>query len=153
MTDLWAEEATKGTNREHGLHADAPEKAGATHVPRDARCGSPLLIPSALRARAPARAARSTMRTCIIMCRFVSLSAVSSRCENDPPKAGAGRSSRRSPRPCNGRKPTTEAIKRDTAWLERLRARGQEALLPTAYDCFRLARPREHYAYLYHYPG
>ena len=51
VNDLWAEEGTKGTNREHGLHADVPEKAGATHVPRDAWCGSPLLIPSALRAR------------------------------------------------------------------------------------------------------
>ena len=80
--------------------------------------------------------ARGTVRICIFMCRFVSLSAVSFRRGNVPPKAGASRFPRRSARPCNGRKPMPEAIKRDTPWLERLRPRGQEALLPTASDCF-----------------
>ena len=149
MTDLWVEEGTRGTNLEHGLHAvsaDVPEKAAATPVPRDARRGSPLLIPSAWRARE---------RHCAYLYLYVQI-CIAIRSEfpvrKRPSKGWRGRLLEALAKTRNGRKHTPEAIKRDTPWLERLRPRDPEAVLPNTSDCLRLAPSRKHRAYLYHYP-
>ena len=105
----------QGTNREHGLHADAPEKMGATHA-------SPLhLIPSASRAHA------SIVHICIFIRGEFAV-------PKWPSKAGASRSSRRRPKTHSVGKAAPAAIKRDTAWMARPGPRGPEAafLTPSA---------------------